>query len=331
MKTNFIFRSKKRNEFSIENVFQSLYPYFKEYGVDVIETFLPNPRYNTVSALHENYRFAKKIMDAEVYHVTGEMHYITLALPKKKTILTIHDLVTYENSQGLKKLLWKYLWIYLPIKHAKITTCISEKTKNDIVKIFPKFKNVLKVVPDPYGDYLSKSPKIFNNEKPIILVVGTRSNKNLDRIIEAVADIKCELCIIGKLTDCQRTLLNQYQIEYKNYFNISNEEMYLRYTECDLLCFPSLYEGFGMPIIEAQVVGRAVVTSKIEPMYSVSGEGAFFVDPLSVEEIRNGIETVIQNAELRSDLISKGSLNAKKYSPAEIALEYEKIYLEILR
>lgn len=330
MKTNFIFRSKKRNEYSIENVFQSLYPYFKEYGVDVLETFLPNPRYNTVSALYENYRFAKKL-DAEVYHVTGEMHYITLALPMKKTILTIHDLVTYENSQGLKKLLWKYLWIYLPIKHAKITTCISEKTKNDIVKIFPEFKSVLKVIPDPYGDYLSKSPKIFNNEKPIILVVGTRSNKNLDRIIEAVANIKCELSIIGKLTDCQRTMLNQYQIEYKNYFNISNEEMFLRYTECDLLCFPSLYEGFGMPIIEAQVVGRPVITSDLEPMTDVGANGAEYVNPNSINSIKEGLIKIINNREYREQLVKNGYENSKKYRADVIASMYVECYKRVIK
>lgn len=325
MKINYIFRSKKRNEFSIENVFQSLFPYFKEHGVDVTESFLPNPRYNTISALLENFIFARKL-EAEIYHVTGEMHYIALALPKKKTILTIHDLVTYENSQGLKKLLWKYLWIYLPIKHAKITTCISEKTKNDIVEIFPKFKNYLKVIPDPYGNYLSRSPKKFNIEKPIILVVGTRSNKNLERIIEAVSNIECELSIIGRLSDVQKSLLNQFKVEYKNYFHISNEEIYLRYAECDMICFPSLYEGFGMPIVEAQAVGRPVITSNISPMKEVSGDGAILVDPYDVNSIRQAIVNVIADASFRKSIIDAGFINSAKYSSKTIAHQYIELY-----
>lgn len=98
-----------------------------------------------------------------------------------------------------------------------------------------------------------------------------------------------------------------------------------------MLVFASTHEGFGLPIIEAQSVGRAVVTSNRPPMSDVAGGAAVLVDPLSEESIREGIERVIRDRELRGSLLELGFENARRYSPARTAEQYARIYRGIMR
>lgn len=102
------------------------------------------------------------------------------------------------------------------------------------------------------------------------------------------------------------------------------------YQSCDLVCFVSTYEGFGMPILEAQAVGRPVLTSDISPMREVAGEGAFKVDPFDVDSIRTGLERLIGDGGLREDLIREGFRNVKGYSAESVAAQYAALYREVL-
>ena len=107
---------------------------------------------------------------------------------------------------------------------------------------------------------------------------------------------------------------------------MGNKEVFEHYVNCDIVCFPSLYEGFGMPIIEAQKVGRVVITSNLQPMCDVAGKGAILVNPYDYLDIRKAIIQVTQNAELRNRLIELGIKNTEKYSPETIADLYKQIY-----
>lgn len=132
-------------------------------------------------------------------------------------------------------------------------------------------RNKLRVIPPCIPDSYKPVPRTFNRQKPTILQVGTRSNKNLERLASALVGQPCFLHIIGPLTEQQGSLLNHFHIDYKNQADINDEQMHLAYIESDLVVFVSLAEGFGMPIIEANAIGRPVVTSRIAPMCDVSG------------------------------------------------------------
>ena len=93
---------------------------------------------------------------------------------------------------------------------------------------------------------------------------------------------------------------------------VSDEAMFEAYSEADILLFCSTIEGFGMPILEAQTVGRVVVTSNISAMPEVAGDGACFVDPLSIKAIRAGIEQVLNDENYRNSLIINGLKNVKR-------------------
>lgn len=323
-----LYRSKDRGEFSIENVFANVAPYITHNSYEIRNVFLPCGRYNTLKNLFTNIRFAKNLT-GNVVHITGEANFLAIFLNKKKVILTIHDLISLEMNKGIKKQLYKLFWLYLPFLYADKITCVSVKTYKEVIGMCPLVKKKTCVIPDSYNDMFEISPKHFNDINPVILVIGTRFNKNLERIIKAVRNITCVLHIIGKMTEEQKDLLEQCGTTYKNDYNVSDEEIFNCYKECDIVCFASLYEGFGMPIIEAQAVGRAVVTSNISPMYEVAGKGAELVDPFCVDSIRKGILNVINCKELREKIITEGFKNADKYSSKIVGEMYKSLYINI--
>lgn len=322
-----LFRSKKRNEHSVENAFANIEPFLKkEYIVN--NEYLPEDKYLSPTKFIKNVFFTLCIK-GDIIHITGENYFCACFTPKKKTILTVLDYVALERMTGVSKFLDWLLMYYIPIKRSRYVTCISNKIYEDTIEKFPWCKNKTKMVPVSISDDYQYVPKEFNKNKPTILVVGSNPNKNITRIIQALSDVTCKLDIVGKVSEEQIMLMNELGIEYQNSFNVSNEEILKHYHQCDMLCFASTYEGFGMPIVEAQAVGRPVVTSNIEPMRSVSGEAACLVDPLSVESIHTGIIRVIQDDLYREELINNGQYNCKKYRNEAIAKEYISIYQKV--
>ena len=105
--------------------------------------------------------------------------------------------------------------------------------------------------------------------------------------------------------------------------------MIQKYINADIVSFVSTYEGFGMPILEAQTVGRVVLTSNISPMIEVSGSGACLVNPFGVSDIKEGFKRLISDDNYRNEIIRKGLVNSQKYKPEKIANEYVKLYLNL--
>lgn len=333
MNVTFYFRHPDKLNRSIERVFESISLGIKKnYGVRVHNVFAKSCRlwpvsmaYNIISLGFHSYR-------SGINHITGDIHYTALFMPSNRTLLTIHDLVSLHNQHinpTFKRFVY-YMWYYLPLKHLKYVTCISEATKQDLIAFFPFAASKITVIPNPVSEgYVAM--KAIGNAKPVILHIGTRSNKNLERVIAALAAIECHLRIIGKLSSEQKKLLVETKIEYSNVYGISDEKMINEYRNCDIVSFPSLFEGFGMPVIEGQACGRVVVTSDIEPMKSISGGASILVNPEDVHSIRNGFKTVIENPALQQALIAKGLKNAEMYSISAIATKYKALYDTILQ
>lgn len=323
-KVCWIFRSKKRKEHSIENVFGNMEKHIVEQ-FDIENDYLPEERYFSLKKMIANANYVKTL-SGDIYHITGEVNFIALFTPKEKTVITIHDYILLYRYKGLRKFGYGLLFCYLPFKRAKYLTCISPSTYEDTIKRFPWCKDKTVLIEDPISDDFTFNEKKFNRENPVILLIGANPNKNFERVSEALSGIRCKVDIIGKLSDEQKYLIQKYNLDAMVSSNITDEEMVRHYRDSDILVFASMYEGFGMPIIEAQATGRCVVTSNIEPMKTVSGEGAILVDPYSVESIRNGIQKVIDSEKLRENLIIKGEENSKKYRASNISEEYLNLY-----
>lgn len=262
----------------------------------------------------------------DVNHVTGDTHYLVLGLPKSRTILTVHDCGFMNHPNWLARLILKWLWLDLPVRHCRYVTAVSVSTKRDIVRYTKCDPDKVVVIPTIIADTFVRSDKPFNADCPRILHIGLAPNKNFERHVAALEGIECHLHIVGKLESKHIELLSEYKILYTSEYNICIAEMQRAYAECDMLLFASTLEGFGMPILEAQSVGRAVVTSNVYSMPEVGGEGACYVDPISVESIRFGIMKVIQDDEYRDLLVAKGFENAQRFSARRVAKEYERLY-----
>lgn len=333
MKIIYIFRTPS-SEKSIERVFDPIMQYMQRQGNNVSKSFAKGWKLWPLSMIYNiiKYSICSYLNKETIFHITGDIQYIACLMNPSNTILTIHDCVTLHNSNApiwLKKFVYKY-WYEKPLKHLKKITCISDATYKDIISFFPWSQNKITVIPNAVGCNFKFIPRDTYNENPIILHIGTRSNKNLERVIQALNKISCKLVIIGVLSKEQRALLKKYVINYKNRFNISDEEILEEYKKADIISFPSLFEGFGMPIIEGQTIGRPVLTSNREPMSSIAGENAMLVDPESIESIRNGFLKLIRNKEYYNEIVKSGLINAKKYNIKIVTDNYLKIYKNIV-
>ncbi|TXB63713.1 glycosyltransferase family 4 protein [Vicingus serpentipes] len=313
---------KKRPEFnSIENVFNALTPFL---NIDKIE--LPFFSIGIINRLKNTFFIKKK--KAKLNHITGNDHYLALGLSKKTVILTIHDIEILKRTTGLKKYILKKIWFDWPIKKSSIITTISEFTKSELLQI-NNYKTPIVVIPDPLTLSIKYSPKTFHSECPVILHLGIKANKNLPQLIEALNGINCKLVIIGKSNNIILQQLKENDIDFTFKTNVSNDEIIQEFQACDLLSFASIYEGFGLPIIEAQAMGRVVITSNVASMPEVAGDGAYFVDPFDASSIKEGILELINNTNLRKELILKGLENVKRFEPQKIANQYQELYNSI--
>lgn len=265
-----------------------------------------------------------------INHITGHIHDVILGLIGCKVVLTIHDLVFLDNAKNPIKRFYKWLfWLYLPIKLSDKVVCISNHTKENVLK-YVNAKN-LSVIHNPIDPQFEFSSKEFNSEKPVILHIGTGWNKNLHRVIEALSNVSCHLRIIGILSQSQKTLLLKAKIDYSNISGLTDQEIQTEYKSCDIVSFPSEYEGFGMPIIEGQKTGRIVVTSKIEPLIEVSGDAVVYVNPASVASIRKAFLKTIADDLFRNEKISSGLANVNRFEVQKISERYLNLYKNILK
>lgn len=323
----FFSRKKSKGAFSIGQIFESIAKVLTERR-PVTEFELPCPTTSTWNLLRNIGAVRRNAING-VNHVTGDAHYVVLGINRGRTVLTVHDCILLARTPRyhFKYQLYSWLWYKWPIRKANVITAISEKSKAEIVHYTGCSPEKIKVIPNCVNPIYHYSPQPFGAEIPRILHIGTTPHKNLPRIATALQGIDCVLEIIGKLSEEQRSILEASGIRFENHFNLSLETLAERYRAADLVVFASLYEGFGMPIIEAQATGRPVVTSNIEPMTWVAGEdGACFVNPTDVQSIRAGILKALYDIDFREKLIQQGLENVQRFSVEHIASQYAEVY-----
>lgn len=323
----YFYRKPDPQRHSIEKLFAVIRSHISKKYIQT-EAFVPFYS-NSIRNLLGNMLFAYK-MRKQINHITGDIHYVALFLPGKRTLLTIHDIEVLNRTKGIRHMFIKRLWFVIPAWRVQLVSVISEFSASELRKHLPGIDKKIRVVHNCISERFQYSPKLFNSEKPVILHLGTKANKNLPRLIEACKGLNVTLRIAGKLDESVRGTLIESQIVFENKDFLHLEEIIEWYKECDILSFVSLYEGFGLPILEAQATGRVVISSNAASMPEVAGDGALLIDPLNTNEIRNAIIEICNKPDLRESLINKGLENVKRFQVQEVAAAYERLYAEML-
>jgi glycosyltransferase involved in cell wall biosynthesis len=282
-------------------------------------------------------------------------HYVLPALTPGPTVVTIHDCIHLMFPEYLKhRLGYAYarasLWTAAH-KSDRIFT-VSEQSKRDILRFFrvPPEKIVVtsnaideRFSVPPSEEVVRQTRERYQLGHPYILYVGNiRPHKNLERLIEAFDQVRSqgrselELLIIGdeisKLQSLRRAVhkhnLHRY-VRFHGY--VPADTLSVLYRLASVFVFPSLYEGFGLPPLEAMASGTPVVTSNVSSLPEVVGDAAVLVDPYSAGAIAAGILKVMHSAHLRAELRQKGFARVQEYSWMRSVERVRHVYGEVAR
>jgi glycosyltransferase involved in cell wall biosynthesis len=280
-----------------------------------------------------------------------------LALPiyrQYKSVVTVHDLtpIVFPDAfpSGIKgKIKWQMQKYALRQADAIITD--SKSSKDDILKLVGAKENKVNVVYLAAGEEFKKLSKKTNikrkyklPEKFVLYVGDVTWNKNLPRIIDAVKEIKVPLVMVGKSLvseDYDRNnpwnkdlnRINELALDDKNIIRlgfVSSDDLVKIYNAATVFVMPSLYEGFGLPILEAMSCGCPVVTSKEGSLPEVAKDAALYVDAYNIDSIAKGIKKVFNSSSLQKELSEKGLKNASKFSWRKTAEETLEVYEKVL-
>jgi glycosyltransferase involved in cell wall biosynthesis len=234
-----------------------------------------------------------------------------------------------EKLQGLKAWVFWFFWLWLPEKRCAVITVISEATKQQVLTYLKCDPQKVRVIYCNVSNEFKPTPKVFNQSYPRILQVGTFHNKNIDRVIVALKGLTCKLVIIGHLSEVHKQALAQHCIDYESFENLPRDSLVEQYVLCDMLLFASTYEGFGLPIVEANAVGRPVITSNICSMPEVAGDAACMIDPFDAANIRAAVIRIINDPEYRDQLVANGLENVKRFQLKTIVEQYAALYRQV--
>lgn len=260
----------------------------------------------------------------------------------KRTVVTIHGL-EYEFSPE------SYSWhersymrfsIRNSVRWASQVVAVSESTKRDLVRLYQVPEEKITVIYEGAstlpitGEISSRLPK-----KPFFLFIGrVEERKNVKRIVEAFEIFKAKtglphkLILAGKPGYGYEKIKNQiskskHQNEIQELGYVTEEEKWDLLKKSDVLLFPSLYEGFGLPVIEAQLVGTPVITSTTSSLPEIAGDGAILVDPLDSQALALAMERLVTDDGLRAGIINEATRNADRFGWARCAQGVAKFLL----
>ena len=275
------------------------------------------------------------------------------ALPRSCALIPlVTDLAVYRIPEAyqVSRVLWWRLQYHYVRQRAKLFIAISEFTKRDMMELFHIPEEKIKVIPcacSPEMRPIQDANKLemlrrkYGLPTHFLLFVGNSNpRKNLARMMwafdraKSLSGIPHQLIVAGEQGwrfDQKKALKGtKHRDDIRFIGFVPDADMPALYSAADLFVFPTLYEGFGIPVIEAQACGTPVLTSNCTSLPEVGGDAAIYVDPCDIEDICQGILKILKDSALASELVEKGYKNVERFSWQESARRLREIVEEVI-
>lgn len=336
---------------------ESKHTYSLLVGPDDIQRIRCSPDWRKYSTPYRRYSLGELVLlgrqarrlGADIVH---EPHYTLPIGLKGRSVVTIHDLIHLKMPQFFSpsQRMYAHTVIGHAVRHAGAVIVDSQKTKDDILDTFNVQEQDVEVV------HLGVRP-IFRKledrtiverflsaaglKQPYVLYVGNvKPHKNIRTLLSAFAQIRpqqgdLELVFVGGSCKEDSSLSEQAHRlgilgAVRDLHHVSDEELICAYNGADVLVLPSLYEGFGYPVLEAMACGTPTVVSSAGSLPEVAGKASLIVDPSRAEELAQAILSVVQDPEMRKDLIAKGKINVQRFSWKTTGRKTMDVYEKVL-
>jgi glycosyltransferase involved in cell wall biosynthesis len=253
--------------------------------------------------------------------------YLTAWGTWKPTAIVVYDLVPFVDGAAAQSRAARIerATIRPALRRAAALVCISEATRADLVARYPAVAAKAHVTPlaaEPAFAAPVTTPGHPSLDRPYVLAVGTlEPRKNLERLIGAWRRLpvplrdKHTLALVGpRGWDDERILAAARGADVRLLGRVSDAELRALYAGCAAFAYPSLYEGFGLPVLEAMAAGAPVVTSSVSSLPEVAGDAALLVDPRDEAAIAGALERVLTDPALADDLRARGRARAAEFS-----------------
>jgi len=306
---------------------------------DLAENFVPVVDSSPGYGFREHLSIPLKLrrLGAELLHAP---HYVRPLLCTIPSVVTIHDCIHLLFPQYLpNRMAWRYARYMMgsAIRHSALVFTVSDASRADILRFYPWADPAkVHVVPnaidtelleDPGEEEMKRVRERYQLQGRFVLFAGNvKPHKNLERLIRAFAQVReqgghddLQLLLIGDDVSRYGSLRRAVEAtrlrqDVRFFGFVPPSTLAALYRMADVFAFPSLYEGFGLPPLEAMSCGTPVVTSGMAALHEVVGEAAVLVDPYSVDDIASGISRVLDDEDLRAELIQKGRARARMFS-----------------
>ena len=270
-----------------------------------------------------------------IFFTPGFNPVFTTDLPYVITIADLIHLYAPGHPHILKKLFY-HQWIKPSIKNAYKVITVSEYSKKTIMSWTNISAENIITVGCGVSLAMSAQGNTFNPGYPYLLHVGnTKPHKNVSRLFRAFAlaklPVDMKLILTGQITDELNTIIREYHLANRIIATppLSETQLAEYYRGAHAVVFPSLYEGFGLPVIEGMASGTPVLTSTVTSLPEVAGDAALLVDPYALEAMIHGLECIVYDETLRANLIHKGLLRAKTFTWEKTSAKIQNVLVKL--